>query len=196
MAHAHRADDAWERASAPTLQLAPVVFRPPVMRPKPNAVHTPVKPQLSSTPSNDRSRLDAIIALAAQTVQAAAAVPVTVAGPSNEPGTPRKEREEDDEEERERDRRKRAKRSAEQKERRLVKMVGEVVVRSMSKYREQMEHETFKRYAKEVRPSLDCPSVLILTRSARTCSLKRRKSRLLTARATGWMPFQRRKRPR
>lgn len=36
------------------------------------------------------------------------------------------------------------------KDKRLTKLVGDVVVRSMSKYREQMEHDTFKRYAKEV----------------------------------------------
>lgn len=36
------------------------------------------------------------------------------------------------------------------KEKRLTKLVGEVVVKSMSKYKEQMEHDTFKRYAKEV----------------------------------------------
>ena len=50
------------------------------------------------------------------------------------------------------DRRKRQKRDDEdsKKEKRLKILVGDVVVRSMSKYREQMEHETFKRYAKEV----------------------------------------------
>jgi hypothetical protein len=39
---------------------------------------------------------------------------------------------------------------AERKEKKLTKMVGDVVVRAMSKYKEQMEHDTFKRYAKEV----------------------------------------------
>lgn len=38
----------------------------------------------------------------------------------------------------------------EKKEKKLTKMVGDVVVRSMSKYKSQMEHDTFKRYAKEV----------------------------------------------
>ena len=62
-----------------------------------------------------------------------------------------------DERDPEEDRRKRMKKShydeeddEERKEKRLTKMVGEVVVRSMSKYKEQMEHDTFKRYAKEV----------------------------------------------
>lgn len=36
------------------------------------------------------------------------------------------------------------------KEKRLMKMVGEVVVRSMSKYKEMMDHETFKKYARDV----------------------------------------------
>lgn len=36
------------------------------------------------------------------------------------------------------------------KEKRLTKLVGEVVVRSMSKYKSQMDHETFKKYAREV----------------------------------------------
>jgi hypothetical protein len=37
------------------------------------------------------------------------------------------------------------------KEKRLLGLVGEVVVRSMSKYKDQMEHEKFKEYAKQVR---------------------------------------------
>lgn len=52
------------------------------------------------------------------------------------------------------------------KEKRLAKLVGEVVVKSMSKYKEQMEHETFKRYAKEVGcarlTSLTCQCTMIL----------------------------------
>lgn len=40
--------------------------------------------------------------------------------------------------------------SEEQKEKRLLKMVGEVVVKSMSKYKDQLDHDRFKKYAKEV----------------------------------------------
>jgi len=62
---------------------------------------------------------------------------------------------EGDREREELDRRKRLKRSHHEndeakKEKRLTKLVGDVVVRSMSKYKEQMDHDTFKRYAKEV----------------------------------------------
>lgn len=34
----------------------------------------------------------------------------------------------------------------------LLKLVGEVVVKYMSRYRDNMDHETFKKHAKEVRP--------------------------------------------
>jgi hypothetical protein len=44
--------------------------------------------------------------------------------------------------------------SEEQKEKRLLKMVGEVVVKSMSKYKDQLDHDRFKKYAKEVGLSL------------------------------------------
>lgn len=37
------------------------------------------------------------------------------------------------------------------KEKRLLGLVGEVVVRSMSKYKDQMDHDKFKEYAKQVR---------------------------------------------
>lgn len=37
------------------------------------------------------------------------------------------------------------------KEKRLLKLVGAVVVKCMSKYQKQMDHDTFKKYAKEVR---------------------------------------------
>lgn len=37
------------------------------------------------------------------------------------------------------------------KEKKLKKMVGAVVVKTMSKYQKYMDHEQFKKYAKEVR---------------------------------------------
>ena len=40
------------------------------------------------------------------------------------------------------------------KEKRLLKLIGAVVVKCMSKYKDQMDHEQFKKYAKEVRGCL------------------------------------------
>ena len=60
------------------------------------------------------------------------------------------------------DRRKKQKREPKEgdevkREKRLAKLVGDVVVRSMSKYKDQMDHDTFKRYAREVSSiRLDC----------------------------------------
>lgn len=50
---------------------------------------------------------------------------------------------------------------AAKKEKRMMKLIGEHVVQSMNKYKEMMDHETFKRYAKEVSCSSadECPSV-------------------------------------
>ena len=39
------------------------------------------------------------------------------------------------------------------KEKRLLKLVGAVVVKVMSKYQKQMDHDLFKKHAKEVRTS-------------------------------------------
>ena len=39
------------------------------------------------------------------------------------------------------------------KEKRLLKLIGAVVVKCMSKYKDQMDHDQFKKYAKEVRTS-------------------------------------------
>jgi hypothetical protein len=36
------------------------------------------------------------------------------------------------------------------KEKRMTKLVGDIVVKTMSKYKEQMDTDTFKRFAKEV----------------------------------------------
>lgn len=38
------------------------------------------------------------------------------------------------------------------KEKKLLKLVGAVVVKCMSKYQKQMEHDVFKKHAKDVRP--------------------------------------------
>lgn len=112
----------------------PIRYRaPPPQAPRPQP-----PPQ-----ANDRFKLEAIIAMAQQ------AQTVT---PTPEPArvqTPVREKEEP------RKRQKTSHRalSAEEerrKEKRLTVLVGEVVVNSLSKYKSQMEHDTFKRYAKEV----------------------------------------------
>lgn len=119
------------------LELAPVrEFVPPPVR------HRPLPPPAPSrTPSHPatagRSHLDAIIAMAAQ-VQAA------VPSPAPSPTVDSRKRPKLTHEEEE-----------ERKEKRLTKMVGEVVVKSMSKYKAQMEHDTFKRHAKE------CTAILV-----------------------------------
>lgn len=118
-------------------EVAPVrEYVPPPIRHRP----PPPPPQPTRTLSHPgiagRSHLDAIIAMAAQAQAATPPSPVPAAAPADS-----------------RDSRKRQKLShAEEEERkakRLTKLVGEVVVKSMSKYKAQMEHDTFKRYAKE-----------------------------------------------
>lgn len=119
-------------------ELAPVreYVPPPIRRrepPPPPPVRTP-----SHSARADRSHLDAIIAMAAQAqvaAQPATPKPGSSALPESE-SRKRKKLSHAEEEER--------------KEKRLTKLVGEVVVKSMSKYKSQMEHDTFKRYAKEV----------------------------------------------
>lgn len=103
--------------------------------------------------STDRLKLDAIIAMAEQTVQAQAAAAAVEATASPQAGSSRSgSRPAEDEE-----RRKRQKRThmteeelAEQKEWRLRKLIGAVVVKSMNKYKDMIEHDTFKKYAREV----------------------------------------------
>lgn len=126
------------------IDLAPIRRGPPPPpvrhRPPPPPMPRPVQ----QTPSSDRVKLNAIIAMAQQAQVAAPVTPPVVAASSSRPeaSEPRK-------------RQKTSHRSTTaedeaKKEKRLTKLVGEVVVRSMSKYKDQMEHETFKRYAKEV----------------------------------------------
>lgn len=95
------------------------------------------------THTSDRSKLDAIIAMAQQ-------APLSVPASASTPGS--HSRGESSSEPRKRQKTTHRPTTAEEaakKEKRLTKLVGEVVVRSMSKYKDQMEHETFKRYAKE-----------------------------------------------
>lgn len=112
----------------------------------------------------DRTKLDAIIALAQQTAAASAAAaaasaPTSAVTDSPAPSAIAESSRSGSHLEDDVDRRKRMKKShshsTEDDERRREKelkfLVGEFVVNAMKKYKPQMEHETFKRYAKEVR---------------------------------------------
>jgi [histone H3]-lysine36 N-trimethyltransferase len=95
----------------------------------------------------DKARLEAILALARVNQEAGAAAAAQHLKSEGSDATKR---------ERHRDRNKDSQRKKpkiseeERKEKKLSRMVGEVVVRNMSKYRDQMEKDTFKQYAKEV----------------------------------------------
>lgn len=70
------------------------------------------------------------------------------------------------------------------KEKRLLKLVGAVVVKCMSKHRDQLDHEQFKKHAKEVRRTSPVLSLHAdRPRSSRTSSSRRRRSPRPTARA-------------
>ena len=114
--------------------------------------------------SSDRMKLDAIIALAQGNLVAAAAnTPPQAASASPAGESSRSESRQPEEDESRRKRQKTVtwevpgpgfvEEEDAKKEKRMAKMVGDVVVRSMSKYKEMMDHETFKRYAKEVSPN-------------------------------------------
>ncbi|WVQ94922.1 hypothetical protein IAU59_002008 [Kwoniella sp. CBS 9459] len=160
---AARRHDAWENNVQIQFEVAPVRPRMPIpsfSRPRPPPPPPPpaARPTMSAAASSDRLKLDAIIAMAQQPLQSPS-LPAPSQSPAAE--SSRSGSRYDDEE----DRRKRQKRShgygssealdEEKKEKRLTKLVGEVVVRSMSKYKEQMEHDTFKRYARE------CTTILV-----------------------------------
>ncbi|KAL0247073.1 histone-lysine N-methyltransferase, H3 lysine-36 specific [Cryptococcus tetragattii IND107] len=157
---AARRPDAWENTQEIQIDIAPVRPRTlPVSRPRPPPPPPPPvkKPALNSMTSTDRLKLDAIIAMAEQTVQAQAAAAAVEATASPQAGSSRSgSRPAEDEE-----RRKRQKRThmteeelAEQKERRLRKLIGAVVVKSMNKYKDMIEHDTFKKYARECTDTL------------------------------------------
>ncbi|OCF61564.1 histone-lysine N-methyltransferase, H3 lysine-36 specific [Kwoniella mangroviensis CBS 10435] len=159
-----RRPDAWENTTQIQLDIAPVRPRIPIPsfhRPRPPPPAPAPRPSLPVSQSSDRLKLDAIIALAQQNLQSAVSNPAPSESPAAESSRSGSMATIEDDE-----RRKRQKRShydlsdtegdeEAKKEKRLTKLVGEVVVRSMSKYKEQMEHDTFKRYAKE------CTGILV-----------------------------------
>jgi hypothetical protein len=164
----HRQPNAWENTTSVAFTAAPVKFRPPsaFVRP-PLPPPTPSAPKVNQAISNDRKQLDAIIALAQQQAAAAAAAGALAAeagagagavessdtaAESSQSGAQRADGPGSA---------KRAKTShhsaygseedeAARKEKRMMKLVGGVVVKSMSKYKEMMDHETFKKYARDV----------------------------------------------
>ncbi|KAL1410857.1 histone methyltransferase set2 [Vanrija albida] len=146
----HVAIDDLANTEAIRFEVAPVRRGPP----PPMIRHRPPPPQLPRAPppsaANDKSKLDAIIAMAQQSQLAALSAPSSDKSPAS---AGRGSRHDTGESSESRKRQKTSHRSAAEdearKEKRLAKLVGDVVVRSMSKYKEQMEHETFKRYAKE-----------------------------------------------
>ncbi|WVQ75628.1 hypothetical protein IAR50_005257 [Cryptococcus sp. DSM 104548] len=174
-----RRPDAWENTVEIQLDIAPVRPRAPIPRSNPAAPPAPPasasaqaqkakvkKPALHGVMSQDRLKLDAIIAMAGQSVQSQSPGDGASAGTS--PGPSRASENGngnghgngggggDDE------RRKRQKLSheteeekTEKRERRYRKMVGHVVVDSMTKYKSQIDHDTFKKYAQE------CTDILV-----------------------------------
>ena len=165
-----RRPEAWENTQTISFNIAPIRFRAPVpsfARPPPPAT-PPIVRNLSNTALTERSKLDAIIAQASQFAPTPLSSSLVTSTPgSHSPAESSRSSLNDDE------RRKRVKtkhdgangsglagpsdyelhlaeEEAMKKEKRLMKLVGEHVVQSMNKYKEMMDHETFKRYAKEV----------------------------------------------
>jgi hypothetical protein len=169
-----------ENAFVSTFNAAPVVRRGPPMpafaRPRP-----PPPPPFLKTPSKsavaERSRLDAIIALAQQN----ASTPTGTPGPrgiadSPSASSPRgsssmpspaprpveeiweeEERRKKEDKERERERRKKQKlqssssssSSSAHDDKRAKKLIGDIVVPCMSKYKQKMDRDQFKRFAQQ-----------------------------------------------
>ncbi|CAK9780083.1 hypothetical protein CC85DRAFT_283658 [Cutaneotrichosporon oleaginosum] len=130
-----------------TFKAAPVrqaSFAPPARHrpPPPPPLPKPVVPSHAA----ERSKLDAIIAMAAASAQPIAAPPPVETPTPARVEEPRK---------RQKTAHNFTPEDEAKKEKRLTKLVGEVVVKSMSKYKDQMDHDTFKRYAK------DCTNLLV-----------------------------------
>jgi hypothetical protein len=158
--HEHRKPNAWENTSTVAFTEAPVIYRAPS-----SFVRPPLPPLTLSTPKvnqtvKERSKLEAIIA-------SASVAPPILLTPKPTPttqgeGSPAESSRSGALREEGTYSAKRIKVShgnstylsaeeeAARKEKRMMKLVGEVVVRSMSKYKEMMDHDTFKKYARDV----------------------------------------------
>ncbi|ORY31608.1 hypothetical protein BCR39DRAFT_86195 [Naematelia encephala] len=160
-----RRPQAWENQVEIHFDIAPVKPRAPVPFARPKPPPTPRQASQTASVSAERLKLDAILAQAQQSVVAAAVSipPPSPAAESSRSGSRTVDIEDDWVDQELRNSRKRQKTthelSSEELEARkakiYTKVIGELVVRWMSKYKEQMDHETFKRYAKE------CTAILV-----------------------------------
>jgi hypothetical protein len=171
-----RRADAWENEVSVNFQLAPVRRAPPVpnfARPRPPPPPPPPMKTPSSSAMSERSRLDAIIASARQSASTPTRTPIRGASHSPSASSPRpsssapspprpveeiwaeEERRKKQEKEREREKRKRREKAAaassasERDDKRAKKLIGDVVVPVMSKHKQKMDRDQFKRFAKE-----------------------------------------------
>ena len=176
-----RRADAWQNEVTVNFNLAPVRRGPPMpafARPRP----PPPPPAAIRTPANsavaERSRLDAIIALAQQSASTPTRTPVrgvtnspsasSPRGSSSMPSPPprpveeiwaEEERRKKQEKEREREKRKRRHQQQQQQssssstterdDKRAKKLIGDVVVPVMSKHKQKMDRDQFKRFAQQ-----------------------------------------------
>jgi histone-lysine N-methyltransferase SETD2 len=180
MDHRRPAHSEYDNVFAPKFTVAPVRRGPPMpafARPRP----PPPPPQSIRTPSNsavaERSRLDAIIALAQQNASTPTATPgqrgITNSPSASSPQGSRssmpspaprpveeiweeEERRKKQEKERERERRKKQKlqssstsSSSERDDKRAKKLIGDIVVPTMSKYKQKVDRDQFKRFAQQ-----------------------------------------------
>ncbi|TFY61091.1 hypothetical protein EVJ58_g4716 [Rhodofomes roseus] len=112
----------------------------------------PPKPKDAAKEQRERD-VAAIIAKASAAAEAALAT--AVAAPSKADADKEKEEEEQKKREAKEARRKKRKQLSQEereanKEKRLLKLVGAVIVKCMSKHRDQLDHDQFKKHAKEL----------------------------------------------
>ncbi|EIW76613.1 SET domain-containing protein [Coniophora puteana RWD-64-598 SS2] len=136
----------WQQKANVGLSRAQFVPPPPT----PPAV---VPPQMEQKKTAEQMRMDiaAVIAQANAAAEAEARAQVTATAAKPPPIEPRKERKERKER---REKREKKRQSAEEKEagkeKRLMKLVGAVVVKCMSKHSKHFDRDQFKKYAKEL----------------------------------------------
>lgn len=171
-----------------------MVKPPPPVEPPPRLVYNVAPPPMRTVPSKDQ--LADIIARATEAAEAARATEAKAAAEVEEAAEKkrlakirRKERAERKEKEKAKRKAKGEKPSssvdkAVEKDKRLVKLVGEVVVKYMSQYRDQMDHDVFKKHAKEVKPSHHphLHRMLTICHSSLISLLRKRRGRLATRR--------------
>ncbi len=146
---ARHLQSSWDTAPGSDFQLAPLKrpngFNP--YKPKPMFEPTPATPT-TSAPVYDKARLEAILALAKVNQEAGAAAAAQLVKVEASDGKKRERHRTRDNKDAQRKKPKLS--EEERREKKLSRLVGEVVLKNMSKYRDQMEKETFKQYAKEV----------------------------------------------